>query len=87
MDDKDKNQDNVNVSLDPNRTPVLYTDAVYIKANKNGVVLDFAQQVGPSNQYNVVTRIGMSREHAQEMIENLEALLRNDPAKTTHKKN
>jgi hypothetical protein len=80
------NPDNVNINIDPQRTPVLYTDSVYIKANKNGVVLDFAQQLGPSNQYTVVSRIGMSKNHAEELVEHLEALLRQDGTRNTQKK-
>ncbi len=76
----------LNINLDPARTPVLYVDSVYMKVNKNGVVLDFAQQVGPSNQYNIIARVGMSKEHAKDVVENLEALLRVEGTGSTQKK-
>lgn len=71
-----KDDPNVNLNIDPSHTPVLYADSVYIKADKNGVVLDFAQQLGASNQYTVVARIGLSKEHAENLVEHLEGLLR-----------
>lgn len=76
---------NINMSVDPVRTPVLYADSIHIKSDKNGVVLDFAQQIGSSNQYNVVARIGMSKDHAKDLIEHLEALLRSDGSRSTKK--
>lgn len=85
--DEDKKPDSVNINLnvDPVKTPVLYADSVHIKSDRHGVVLDFAQQVGPSNQYNIISRVGMSKEHAQDMIEHLEALLRKEGNSTTQK--
>lgn len=76
---------NINLNIDPVRTPVLYADIVYIKAGENGVVLDFAQQVGPSDQYTIVSRIGVSKDHAKRIIEHLEALLRTEGSSTTKK--
>lgn len=76
---------NANLNLDPNRVPVLYADFVYMKSNEHGVVLDFAQQIGPSNQYNVVTRIGISKEHARSLIDHLEGLLRSEGIRSTKK--
>lgn len=75
----------VNVSVDPKFTPILYADFVYIKSNENGIVLDFAQQLGPSDQFNIVSRIGMSKEHARRMIEHLEGLLRSEGTTSTQK--
>jgi transcriptional regulator with XRE-family HTH domain len=74
-----------NFNIDPNRTPVLYADNVSLKSNANGVVFDFAQQVGPTNQYNIVSRIGMSKDHAKQVAEHLEALLRTDGMRSTKK--
>lgn len=86
--DKNKPENkNININIDPNRTPILYADIAYIKSNENGVVLDFAQQVGPSDQFTVVARIGVSKEHAQKLINHLEALLRAEGTSTTHKTN
>lgn len=76
----------MNFNVDPARTPVLYADSIYIKSNENGVGLDFAQQIGPSNQFNIVARIGLSKEHARRLIDQLEGLLRADGISSTQKK-
>lgn len=75
-----------NITVDPRTTPVLYADFVYIKSNENGIVLDFAQQIGPSDQYNIVSRIGISKDHARKLIEHLEGLLRAEGTSSTAKK-
>lgn len=53
----------------PNNAVVLYTDSVFISSNQYGLVLDFAQSMGPTNQQSVVSRIGMSKEHAKIMLD------------------
>jgi hypothetical protein len=55
-----------------NNQPVLYTDSVFVTSGRFGVVLDFAQAVGSTNQQNVVARIGMSKEHALALLNVLE---------------
>jgi hypothetical protein len=59
----DENGVNVNINLDT--TPVLYTDNIFVSINEDGVTLDFAQKVGPTKQLRIVSRVGMSREHAK----------------------
>ena len=61
----------VNVNLDAGKTPVLYTDNVFISSNEDGVVLDVGQRVGNTNQVTVVARIGMSRSHAKKLADAL----------------
>ncbi len=51
----------------PENIPVLYAGAVYMDASPFGVVFNFAQQVGPTNNLVVVSRIGMSTEHAEDL--------------------
>ena len=63
----------LNINLDT--TPVLYTDNVLMTVNPDGVVLDFCQRLGKTNQVRVVARIGMSREHAKKFIAQLERIL------------
>lgn len=69
-------QGKMNVNIDPARTPVLYTDAIRITANENGVVLTFAQQLDVTNQLFTVGRIGMSKEHAQKLVDHLTQVLK-----------
>ena len=64
---QDKNQMQVIINLDT--TPVLYTDGVQISANEDGVVLDVMQKVGNTNQQRVVTRVGMSLSHARKLAD------------------
>lgn len=66
MDDK-KNKTGLNVNIDPIRTPILYADAIRVNAGENGVVLDIAQTVAGTPQAIVVSRIGLSREHAEKL--------------------
>lgn len=74
MDDKEKKpEQQVNLNLDT--TPILYTDNIFMTANPDGVTLDIAQRVGSTNQVRVVTRVGMSREHAKKFVNELGKLL------------
>ena len=74
--DKNKNEKSqmqINVNLDS--TPILYTDNVIITTNEDGVVLDVCQKLGPTNQMRIVSRVGMSREHAKKFVKELEKLV------------
>lgn len=59
--------DQIEVNV-PNNVAALYSDSVFVTSNQFGIVLDFAQRVGPTNRQNVVSRIGMSKEHARMML-------------------
>ncbi|MBP9690926.1 hypothetical protein KBD81_02485 [Candidatus Woesebacteria bacterium] len=63
----------VNINLDT--TPILYTDNVLMTVNDDGLVLDIAQKLGPSNTARIVSRIGMSRTHAEKLVQELGKLL------------
>ena len=64
---KQTNVTQVNIGIDPLRTPVLYADAVMLTSSENGIVLDVAQRIGSSSQSQVVARIGLSKEHADKL--------------------
>lgn len=64
---------NLNINLDS--TPVLYTDTVFMTVNQDGVVFDVCQKVGNTNQLRVVSRIGMSKEHAKKFVSQLSQLM------------
>ena len=71
-----KNQSNemlIDVNLDS--TPILYTDNIFMTTNENGVVLDICQKLGPTNKMRIVSRVGMSREHAKKFLNELGKLL------------
>lgn len=57
-------------------TRILYTDMVNVNVNNHGVVMNFMQKQGvPDGQPNVVARIGMSREHAESVLNVLQQTL------------
>lgn len=62
----------INVS---DKTPVLYTDSVFVTSSQYGVVFDFAQNMASTNQQNIVARVGMSREHAKALLKVLQERL------------
>jgi len=68
-----KTELNLNVNLDT--TPVLYTDTVFMTVNEDGVVFDVCQKVGNTNQLRVVSRVGMSKEHAKKFVAQLSQLM------------
>lgn len=61
------NKTGVQVTV-PNNLPVLYTDSVFLTASQFGIVFDFAQNMGPTNQQTIVARVGMSKEHAKALL-------------------
>jgi hypothetical protein len=79
MADKTSNQQSpeqgMAININPVTTPVLYTDNIIITTNEDGVVLDVSQRVGSTNQANVITRVGMSREHAKKFVKELGRIL------------
>lgn len=62
------------ISINIDTTPILYTDNINISVNQNGAVINVMQKIS-SNQKKVVSRIGMSREHAKEFVEKFGKLL------------
>lgn len=70
----DRDQQGIQVNL-PNNIVILYSDSAWLTINQFGVVLDFAQRMGQTNQQTIVSRIGMSKEHAKVLIAALADLL------------
>lgn len=56
---------------------VVYTDGMNVTVNHHGVVLQFTQNSGanPKIKSNVVCQVGMSREHAEKVVEVLKKTL------------
>lgn len=52
----------------PVENKVMYTDAMNANVNAHGVILQFMQQLPNNAQPAVVSRLGMSREHAEKVI-------------------
>lgn len=69
------NEGQFQINLNPEKVLILYTDTVFMNVNDDGVMFDFCQKVGNSNQLQVVQRVGMSREHAQKFVQKLSEIL------------
>ncbi len=54
---------------------VAYTDMAHIVVNDRGVVMNFMQEAGLGGQPLAVARIGMSRKHAEDILELLQKAL------------
>lgn len=68
-----KHEHDIQVNL-PN-IPILYTDMVFMNVNEDGVVIDICQKGAGPHQYQVVSRIGMSREHAKKFVKKLSEII------------
>lgn len=68
---------------------VIYTDSVQITTSDYGVVLNFMQSAGPNGQPLAVSRVGMSKEHANKIVQVLNQALTqtNKPIKALQKGN
>ena len=75
MSDNKPNEQQVVVDVNLDITPILYTDNIFMTTNEHGVVLDVMQKLGPTNKMRIVSRIGMSREHAKRFLKELGKLL------------
>lgn len=67
-------------AITPDDLKIVYTDSVIVSANKYGVVVNFLQNGGPGGQPLAISRVGMSKEHALQMLEVLNQALTNRPA-------
>lgn len=47
---------------------ILYSDSVQVNVNDHGVILNFMQNAGSEGKPIPVSRIGMSKEHAESMV-------------------
>jgi hypothetical protein len=65
----------IEININPDTTPILYTEQIFISVTEDGVMLDICQKLGPSNKVKVVARIGMSKSHAEKFIRSLEDLV------------
>lgn len=69
--DKQNQKEEQNVNLNPETTPVQYTDNIFMSSNEFGIVIDFGQKIGPTHNTQITSRIGMSREHAKRFLAEL----------------
>jgi transcriptional regulator with XRE-family HTH domain len=60
------------IKVDALKTPVLYTNALFVSSDDYGITIDAGSRVGPSNEIQIVSRIGFSLEHAVRIREALD---------------
>lgn len=70
------------VTVMPGDARIAYTDMLHVMVNNYGVVMNFMQTAGPDNQPMVISRIGMSREHAKSVLEVLRKTLEQSEQKS-----
>ncbi len=70
-----KNNEDQNIQVNVPNIPILYTDMIFMNVNEDGVIIDVCQKAGVPNQYQVVSRIGMSKEHAKKFIKKFSEIL------------
>lgn len=59
----------------PLEARIVYSDMVHVMVNNYGVVMNFMQGAGANNQPVAIARVGMSKEHAQSVMELLQKTL------------
>ena len=69
------NKQSVNLNINFDSTPVMFTDNVMMTTNPDGFVMNIMQQLLNTNQVRVVARIGMSRDHAKKLVKEMGRLL------------
>jgi len=55
---------------------IIYTDMAHVVANKHGIVVNFMQESGLGGQPMIASRLGMSKENAQNIINTLQNALK-----------
>lgn len=68
-----KNEDKrqLNIGIDPLKTPILYADGYAIGSNQNVVTFNFLQGMPSTSQKQVISRIALTKEQAKEFLKNL----------------
>lgn len=75
MENRNDTDQNIEFNLNLDTTPIFYTDFIQIEANEDGVTLNICQRVGSAKKLRIVSRVGMSREHAKKFTKALKDLL------------
>jgi len=63
------------IAVTPEDLKIVYTDMVHVTVNNFGVIMNFMQGGGSNNQPLAIARVGMSKEHAQSVLELLQKTL------------
>jgi len=82
---KEKDLDTQLNAVMPTDLRIIYADMLHVAVNDYGVVMNFMQGGGPGNQPLAVARVGMSKEHANRVMEMLQASLKQTKPKARPK--
>ena len=63
------------VDINVDKTPILFTEHIFIHSSSNGITLDFGQKLGPNPKIHIVSRLGMSRTQAKNLFQELGKIL------------
>jgi len=66
-----KEEQNINLNVDPYKVPVMMVDTYVIGSNEHVVTLNFAQAFLGNPQQNVIARVALTREQAKSFLKNL----------------
>lgn len=87
MNDDQGNPQQITVGITAQDARIVYTDMIQVMVNNFGVIVNFMQGAGPSNQPLAVSRVGMSKEHAKSVIQVLQRTLDEAEVPTQQKQN
>lgn len=65
----------------PQDARILYTDVTHASANQHGLTINFMQSAGPMGKPMIISRMGMSREHAENLRDLLDKILLDEKPK------
>ena len=72
----------VGAFVTPQDARILYTDMTHTSASKHGMTINFMQSAGPLGKPMIVSRVGMSREHAENLLKLLQEVLSSEDQDT-----
>jgi hypothetical protein len=66
-----KDEPSINFTVDPNKTPVFFSDAYLITSSDKSLTFNFAQSIFNGQQQTIVARVAMTSEQAKGFLKNL----------------
>lgn len=69
----------------PVDTQILYSDMAYITSTQSGIVIDFVQTDSLHNRLTVISRIGVSNDHAESLLKTITVKLLESKLKKSKK--
>jgi hypothetical protein len=70
MPEETKKQE-LNFSIDPNKTPIYQADGYLIGSNDQTVTFNFTQSIPGGNQQNIIARVALTTKQAKDFLAKL----------------